>query len=101
MSQDARDDLRVVECALAPNGLHSRVCLEPLREVGFRELPGGQCEKRCRCVDLGRSHPHAIQLHKQERIGRDETVAAFDGLRVVLRGIIAPISEAHFGIDER
>ena len=77
MLQDARDDLRVVECASAPNGLHSRVCLEPLREVGFRELPSGQSEKRCRCVDLGRSHPHAIQLHEQER--RDLNFPRFGG----------------------
>ncbi len=67
MPQDALDDLRAVECASAPNGFHSRVCLEPLREVGFGKFPGGQGEKCCRCVDLGRSHPQAIQLREQER----------------------------------
>ena len=46
------DDLRAVECASAPNGLHSRVCLEPLRQVGFGELASGQGEKRCRGVTL-------------------------------------------------
>ena len=67
MPQDALDDLRAVEFASAPNGFRSRVCLEPLCEVGFGKFPGSQGEKRCRCVDLGRSHPHAIQLREQER----------------------------------
>ena len=67
MPQDALDDLRAVDFASAPNDLHSRVCLEPLREVGFGKLPGGQGEKRCRCVDLGRSHTRAIELREQER----------------------------------
>ena len=60
----------------------SRVCLEPLCEVGFGEPPGGQGEKRCRPVDLGRSHPHAIQLCEQER--RDQR----DPLVAIMKWII-------------